>query len=198
MHDHHREKQMRDENVFEIRQYWQKGVPISFPEKPTPSPIDNVNLYNASWRGLSDDEMSGLKRHPFQLNGVWRRIYLAGWQQFINGMTVLHSEVDGEDINLASGRLVMGKTDTSRNVVIMDESGPIPKDELHKMAFALAVGENYSEPEGSGLEHLALYTLANFRLPVPQLSIAENYLHQVIAIGEVWALVVKHERVNLS
>lgn len=193
-----RDLQMRDEDILEIRQYWREGVRLNFPEKPTPSTIENENLYNASWQDLSEEEMLGLRKYPFRLNGVWRRIYLAGWQQFINGMTVLHLEKNGEDINLASGRLVMGKTSASRKVETMEACGPIPIGELHKVAFALAVGENFSEPEESGLEHLALYTLANVRPPVPQLAIAENYFHQVISLGEVWALVVKHERVNLS
>lgn len=184
-------------NEQEAMAHWLDGVGVAFPAVPKPEPIGNPNLFNVSWQDLEESELGTLTQYPVKLNGVWRQIYVAGWQQFVNGMTILHQEANGEDINLASGTLVMGKTDPEKkNAETAAEIGLFPKEALHEIAFALAVSE--TNVGGTPMEYLALCALGNISLPLPQLSIADKEYHQVIGTDEAWALVVKHQRVDLS
>ena len=195
------DQEMYNEEKLFLREKWKKGIRVSFRREAKPEPIERDDFYGASWVDLEPEIEAEIKSNPFQLNGVWRRALVAGWQCLDNGLAVLHPEKVQEDMNLASGRMLMAKVGRDRHCGIQEVSSPIPESELWKINFSLAITDCYDGLEYTasqvGLEYMALHVLANIDMPLPQLSIQPGESHSTVSPGKSWYFVLKHSPIEV-
>jgi hypothetical protein len=184
-----RAMQIDHEDRLQLRANWEKGFKIDFDPTNKLEGIERDDFYNANWLNLSSKQEGDILSSPFQINGVWRRPTLVGWQRLKSGLAVLHREKVQEDMNLASGHLIMAKVKPDRTCEVIEEYSSIPADELKNINFMLAVAEH----PVTGMEAALLFVIANFTVAMPQLSISEGEQHSTMSPEESWYLVLKSE-----